>query len=380
MAEFRSLPVWLNRPVTARTDDPTRPSRATARAGQRLNTERDRRPRLGRAVVPSGGRPVTESSGEQVASAVASLSGSSVLVTGGAGYLGSRLASTLAGSCDVTVLDDLTTGSREAVPDEATFVEGDVRDVGTLQPAVTDADVVFHLAVPGGVEQSIRSPGETHSRVANGTMTVLDAVRRTDSRVVVGSNAAVYGETETLPVHETDPKTPVSPFGASVLAADQYARVHADVYDLPAVTVRYFNVYGPKMPPSNVLGRFVERARTDRPFVVHGDGSQTRDFVHVGDALRATLQAATDGEPGRAYNVGTGSSVSVDHLAELVCRATDSESDVLYEDPRRGDVTHSRAATDRAREELGYRSTTDVRDGIESVVEAPPTDSRATAD
>lgn len=323
---------------------------------------------------------MTESAGERVASAVASLAGSSVLVTGGAGYLGSRLAATLSGTCDVTVLDDLTTGTREAVPDEATFVESDVRDVGVLQPVVTDADVVFHLAIPGGVERSVRAPGETHSRIASGTMTVLDAVRRTDGRVVVGSNAAVYGETETLPVSETDPKTPVSPFGAAVLAADHYTRVHADVYDLPALTLRYFNLYGPNKPPTDVLGRFVERAQADRPLLVHGDGSQVRDFVHVDDALRATLQAATAGTAGRAYNVGTGTSVSVDHLAELVRRATDSASDVRYEGARRGDVTHSRAATDRARDELDYRSTTDVREGIESVVEASSTDSWLTTD
>jgi UDP-glucose 4-epimerase len=323
---------------------------------------------------------VTESAGEQVASAVASLAGSSVLVTGGAGYLGSRLASTLAGACDVTVIDDLTTGVPDAVPDEATFVEGDVRDVGTLQPAVSDADVVVHLAVPGGVERSVRAPGEIHGRVASGTVAVLEAVRRAGGRVVVGSSAAVYGEAETLPVHETDPKTPVSPYGAAALAADQYTRIHADLYDLSAVTLRYFNVYGPNRPPTDVLGRFVERARADRPLVVHGDGSQTRDFVHIGDALRATLLAATGGTAGRAYNVGTGTGTSIDHLAELVSRATDSASDVVYRKSRRGDVTHSRAATDRAREELDYRSTTDVREGIESVVEAPPTDSRLTAD
>lgn len=318
---------------------------------------------------------MTESAVERAASAVASLAGSSVLVTGGAGYLGSRLASTLAGPCDVTVLDDLTTGTRAAVPDEATFVAGDVRDVGTLQPAVAEADLVVHLAVPGNVERSVRVPTETHGRIANGTMAVLEAVRRTDGRVVVGSNASVYGETATLPSHETDPKTPVSTFGAATLAADHYARIHAELHDVPAVTLRYFNIYGPNKPATDVLGRFVERARVDRPLVVHGDGSQTRDFVHVDDALRATLLAAADGTAGRAYNVGTGVATSVGHLAELVRRATDSESDVVSRDPRRGDVTHSRAATGRTREDLDYRATTDLPEGIESVVDAPPTDS-----
>jgi len=247
------------------------------------------------------------------------------------------------------------------------------------EPAGARTDVVFRLVAPGGVERSVRTPVETHTRTATGTLAVLDAARRTGARVVVGSNAAVYGEPETLPVQEDDPKTPVPPFGASVLTADHYARVHADVYDLPAVTLRYFNVYGPNKPPTDVLGEFIARAKADRPLVVYGDGSQTRDFIHVGDALRATLQAVTGGTAGRAYNVGTGTSISVDHLAELVRRVTDSESELVYQDPHRGDVTHSRAATERAHDELGYHATTEVRDGVESVVESPPDDSHVLA-
>jgi len=159
-------------------------------------------------------------------------------------------------------------GTREAMPEAATLIEGDVRDVSTVQPAVTDADVVFHLAVPGGVTRSVRVPVETHARTASGTLTVFDAVRRGGGRVVVGSTAAVYGEPETLLVEETDPKTPASPLCVAALAADNYARTYADLYDVESVTLRYFNVYGPAKPPLDVVSTFVRRARrpaTGRP-------------------------------------------------------------------------------------------------------------------
>jgi len=311
-----------------------------------------------------------ESVERRTASAVSSLAGSSVLVVGGAGYLGRRVARTLSGPCDVTVLDDLLIGDRDAVPDSVEFVRTDVRAVDAVSEAMADADVAFHLSAHIDARRSLRSPVETHNRIASGTVTVLDAARRTDTRILVGSDAAVYGDASTLPVHEDDPKRPVSPYGVAMLGVDHFARLYADRYDLPTVVLRYFTVYGPGKPTPTVVNEFVRRARTDRPLVVHGDGTQTRDFTHVDDALQATIQAAASDATGRAFNVGTGERYSVSALAETVRESTDTESDVVHVDPRPGDIRHSQADISRARQVLGYEPTVDIHEGIRSLIAA----------
>lgn len=310
---------------------------------------------------------MTDSVGAEL---LAPLAGSSVLVTGGAGFVGSRLAGALAEVCDVTVLDDLTTGTLAAVPDRAKLVRGDVRDVETVVPLVTEADVVFHQAALADVRTSVRSPVETHTRNAGGTVTVLDAARRTDTRVVLASTAAVYGRPDSLPVRESDPKRPTSPYGVAKLAADGYARTYADLYGLETVVLRYFNVYGADRRDGapDVVSTFAERARAGEPLVVHGDGSQTRDFVHVDDVVQANVRAATTDDTGRAFNVGTGERTSIRSVAQRVRRATNATSDLVYGEARPGDVDHSCAAIDRARESLGYEPTVGIDAGLRSVV------------
>jgi len=304
------------------------------------------------------------------ADVLAPLAGSSVLITGGAGFVGSRLAGALAEVCDVTVLDDLTTGTLSAVPDRVELVRGDVRDVETTLPLVTDADVVFHQAALADVATSVRSPVETHTRNAGGTVTVLDAARRTDTRVVLASTAAVYGHPDSLPIHEADPKCPVSPYGVATLAADGYARTYADCYGLETVVLRYFNVYGAdrRDGASDVVSTFAQRARAGDPLVIHGEGSQTRDFVHVDDVVQANVRAATTDDTGRAFNVGTGEHTSIRSVAQRVRRATNATSELVYGEPRPGDVDHSCASIDRARASLGYEPTVGIDAGLRSVV------------
>ena len=304
---------------------------------------------------------------------LASLAGSSVLVTGGAGFIGSRIADALVEPCDVTVLDDMTAGSPDAVPDGADLIEGDVRDTKAITRAVADADVVFHQAGLTDVGMSTRAPFESHSRNATGTMTVLEAARRADARVVFASSAAVYGQPDSLPVHETDQLTPTSPYGIAKCNADQNVRAYATLYDLPTVSLRYFNVYGPdrRADASDVVSTFVRRARAGKPLVLHGDGTQTRDFVHVDDVVQANLLAAVTDDVGRAFNVGTGTGVSIRDVADQIVRLADTDADLAVGDSRTGDITHSRADIDRARTGLGYQPTVDIDTGLAAVLGEP---------
>jgi UDP-glucose 4-epimerase len=300
---------------------------------------------------------------------------SSILVTGGAGFIGSRLVAALADDNDVRVLDDRSRGSRAAVPDAVEFVDGDVRDASTVAEATADVDVVFHLAANISVDRSVAAPVESHRVNVDGTLNVLEAAREADARVVFASSAAVYGEPASIPVAESDRKTPSSPYGAEKLSADRYVRLYADLYDLETVSLRYFNVYGPgglATDYSGVIDAFLTRARDGDDLPVHGDGTQTRDFVHVSDVVRANLLAAVTDRVGTAYNVGTGESVTINRLAELIVDVTGSDSEIVHTSPRAGDIDESEASIERAREALGYRPRVSLREGLETLVGDAP--------
>lgn len=298
---------------------------------------------------------------------MSTLSNRRLLVTGGAGFIGSHLTRRLVPANDVIVLDDCSSGDRSRVPDEATVVEADVRDADAVANAMDGVDVVFHQAALVSVEASIEDPVRSHAINVDGTLTVLEAARDIDARVVLASSAAIYGHPETVPVHESAPKAPASPYGLEKLTIDHYARLYHDRYGLETVPLRYFNVYGPGQRGgdySGVIDVFLEQARDGGPITVHGDGTQTRDFVHVDDVVAANCRAATTDAVGRAYNVGTGSSVSIHELAALIRDATGSDADIVHTDPRDGDVERSRADLSRSRELLGYEPTVSLSEGI----------------
>jgi len=300
------------------------------------------------------------------------LSGTELLITGGAGFIGSHLARALASDNEVTVLDDLSTGRRERVPDAATFVDGDVRDQRKLKRATRDADVIFHQAGLVGVEQSLRQPTRSNHVNTGATVQLLDYARTYDTRVVLASSAAVYGHPDSIPVGEDDHLEPTSPYGVDKLAADHYARVFADRYDLPVVVLRYFNVYGPRNgsnPYSAVVETFLRQALAGETITVHGSGDQTRDFVHVDDVVRANALAATTDAVGRAYNVASGTARSIRALAELVKDITGTDSRIVHTEERSGDIDRSEADLTRAREQLGYEPTTTLESGLRSLIE-----------
>jgi len=296
-----------------------------------------------------------------------SLQGRTALVTGGGGFVGSHIVDALVPETGVVVFDSFARGDRERVPDAARVVEADVRDEDALASAVDGVDVVFHQAAIVSVAQSVEDPTTTHAVNVDGTLAVLEAARRADARVVFASSAAIYGEPTAVPVDEGHPKTPASPYGLEKLAGDHYCRLYADLYDLPTVALRYFNVYGPRQAGGDYAGAitaFAEQARSGGPLRVDGDGEQTRDFVHVADVVRANLLAATTDATGEAFNVGTGEATTIRRVAELVRDTVAPDAEVVHGDPREGDIRESVADIGTARERLGYEPTVSLEDGL----------------
>jgi UDP-glucose 4-epimerase len=296
----------------------------------------------------------------------------SILVTGGAGFIGSHLVHSLATNNHITVYDSLTTGSRTRVPEEVTFVEADIRDGSTLKQTIAEKDIVFHEAALVSVAESIETPTESHANTVTGTLNVLEAAREHDIKVIIASSAAIYGHPEHTPIDELHPKEPTSPYGLDKLTADHYTRLYHDLYDVDAIPLRYFNVYGPGQTGGDYAGVitiFIEQALNNDPITVQGDGSQTRDFVFVEDVVQANIEGARSEHVGEAYNVGTGESVSIRELAELIQEITDTNADIIHTDPREGDIDHSEADISKIQSKLNYEATVSLREGLERTIE-----------
>ncbi|QZP39704.1 NAD-dependent epimerase/dehydratase family protein [Halobaculum magnesiiphilum] len=297
----------------------------------------------------------------------ADITGRTVLVTGGAGFVGSHLARALVRDNEVRVLDDCSTGQPDNVPGDATLYEGDLLDEGLLQDAIDGVDLVFHEAGLVSVPKSVECPVESNRVNVAGTLAVLEAARSVDARVVLASSVAIYGDPETVPVDESHPTRPTSPYATDKLAIDHYARVYHERYGLETVSLRYFNVYGPGQSTGSyagVVSTFLEQVRSGQPITVEGDGSQTRDFVHVADVVRANLAAATTEHVGEAFNIGTGDSVTIRELAELIADVAGATAGITHVHPRPGDVERSRADISKARRLLGFEPSVDLHTGI----------------
>ncbi len=290
------------------------------------------------------------------------------LVTGGAGFIGSHIVDALVHDHDVRVLDDLSTGKADRVPDDVTLVTGDVRNQGLVAHAMRDVDVVFHQAANVSVPASVDDPVGTEAVNVDGTLNVLEAARRENARVVLASSCAVYGTPESLPLSEDDRMQPESPYGLQKATADRYARLYDDLYNLDTVSLRYFNVYGPRQGEgggySGVIATFLQQARNGDDLTVEGDGTQTRDFVHVSDVVEANLAAATTDHVGEAFNVCTGTETSVLDLAETVQEAVDTDPDIVHVDARDGDIQRSYGDGTSASKHLDFEPTVELSDGL----------------
>jgi nucleoside-diphosphate-sugar epimerase len=303
----------------------------------------------------------------------------SVLVTGGAGFIGSSLVRSLAADGhSVRVLDDFSTGrpeNLEGVAGDVEVLEGDVRDPAAVAKAVSGAEVVYHLAALPSVARSVADPRASHEVNVDGTLNLLLAAVDADvRRLVYASSSSVYGDTPVLPKHEDMPVSPRSPYAAAKLAGEAYCRAFARVYPLDTVCLRFFNVFGPRQDPGSqyaaVVPRFVTMMLVGRPAEVTGDGRQTRDFTFVDNAVHACRLAADAGPEavGEAMNVGCGDRISVLDLVELVNDLLTKPVDPVLVPARPGDVRDSQAAVDKAGRLLGYRPLVPVRDGVAATV------------
>lgn len=301
-----------------------------------------------------------------------------VLVTGGAGFIGSNLAEALlVAGHDTRVLDDLSTGRAENVPSEARLIEGDVADADIVAKAVDGVDVVFHLAAHRAVALSVERPLSTDTANIHGTLTVLKAAADAGAqRVVSASSSSVYGGAKVMPTPETEPLVPRSPYAVTKMTGEHYCRVFAELYGIETVSLRYFNVYGSRQRPDSayaaVIPLFIDALRNGKPQTVHGDGLQSRAFVYVEDAVAANLAAATAPAPvaqGQAYNIGGVRTATLMELLDTLGAIIGVKPNPVHTAPRPGDVRHSSADVSLAERQLGWVPRVELDAGLRRTVE-----------
>ena len=296
------------------------------------------------------------------------------VVTGGCGFIGSHIVDALVGEgYEVAVLDDLSSGNREQLNPGAELVEGSVADAEAVLAAVEGAAWVFHLAALPRVQQSVDDPIGTHAVNVNGTLNVLQAAREHGvERVVVSSSSSVYGDQDTHLMTEDLAPNPMSPYGLHKLIGEQYADLFASLFKMQIVSLRYFNVYGPRQSAEGayalVIPHFLRLRDEGKPLTIHGDGRQTRDYVHIDDVVRANLHAANSELPvGRAValNVGSGEETSVNEIAALV----GGEVEHIYPNPR-GAFEERRKCSDNAQAKslISWEPRIALSEGIQSVL------------
>ena len=301
------------------------------------------------------------------------------LVTGNAGFIGSHLAGRLVAEGHTVVgLDDLSEGTTTNLDRTAglRFVHADLRDVDAVRSAATGCDVIFHQGAKRSVPRSILEPELFTDVNVRGTLHVLLAARDVGARVVSASSSSVYGDQQRFPLVESMSPLPRSPYAASKLAGEAYCRAFTLSMDVPTVSLRYFNVYGPGQDPASeyaaVVPRFSHACLTGSRPVVHGDGTQARDFTYIDDVIDANLLAASanDDAQGRAFNIGGGAEpTTVNDLLRLIADLTGISPDPIHEPPREGDVRRTEADLSLARELLGYAPAVGMSQGLARTVE-----------
>jgi nucleoside-diphosphate-sugar epimerase len=303
-----------------------------------------------------------------------------VLVTGGAGFIGSNLADELIGrGAKVRIIDNFVTGFKENLSEikgDFDFIEGDINDDQVLRKAVENVDIIFHQAALPSVPRSVENPLETHQACVNGTLNVLLKAKEANvRRVIYAASSSAYGDQPTLPKIEQMRPEPLSPYAAAKLMGEYYCQVFTRVYNLETICLRYFNVFGPRQNPSSmysgVISRFIDALmKSDTP-VIYGDGEQSRDFTFVANVVNANINAAlTDKGIGEVMNAANGERITLNELLEVLKNIT-GKSDVTaeYKPERAGDVKHSQCSNDLAVKYIGYEKLVGLEEGLQKTID-----------
>ncbi|MDP6418637.1 MAG: SDR family oxidoreductase [Candidatus Krumholzibacteria bacterium] len=302
-----------------------------------------------------------------------------VLITGGAGFIGSHLAEALLEDGNsVEIFDNLSTGhlsNLEAFRDRITFTEADLRDASAVSSSVAGKDYVFHEAALASVPRSVKDPLASNDVNVNGTLNLLIAARDAGvRRVIYAASSSAYGNTEVSPKHEALPSNPLSPYAVTKLVGEQYCRAFYEVYGLETLSIRYFNVFGPRQDPdspySAVIPIFASHVLDGKSPTIHGDGEQTRDFTYVKNVVAGNMRAmAAENVRGETVNVACGGSYSVNYLFRSICDYYGSSMKAKYSDSRPGDVRDSCADISKARELLSYEPVASFEEGLKATLD-----------
>lgn len=295
-----------------------------------------------------------------------------VLVTGGAGFIGSNLVQYLViNNYEVTVVDNLLTGhlsNLESSFDNLNFIKGDIRDFELIDQLMKDIDTVFHLAASVGNKRSIDFPLEDAQINVIGTLNILEAARKHKIRkIVTSSSAGIFGELKMIPINENHPIDPDTPYGSTKLCQEKLCLSYSKLYNFEAVCLRYFNVYGQNQrfdAYGNVIPIFVYNIIHDIPIKIFGDGEQTRDFVHVNDVVKANVNASLSVGISGAFNIASGESISINKLVSILSSFTDKKVTVSYLNKRPGDVIHSLADISSAKKNINFNPSTQLVEGL----------------